>query len=447
MEIKIESQDGRSVYESGVQTIKELIYSEELKAGTQLPSIRAFSNSNEISAATTQRIYDKLEEEGFIAKIPGKGCFVSEQPICTTKESGAVTVFWSYAHKDDENTHGAISLLLENICREYEVQTGDSLSVFVDTDIKWGSDWKKAITDAVCQTTFFIPVLTPTYLKRPNCLNELRNAKHLFEEAGIEKGIYPIHFIDITRALDTFPNDELANLIHRIQGFLLYENDARNPKSIKYQAAIEKIVHELILIDDEQREGQGSIARRVSRSEPFDQGGILDNLAKFEEESGKQIAVLSEIESDFSLVGKLASNKSLELEHLSQDQSFAKRLAITKELAKELKEPAARINSNCGKFTSGVAEIGRGVWAYVDFVKTVNPESRSQEFETTILETADSAHQAFSQVNSFDKSLQTIEKLSRELRTPIGEIRSGIECLLSTDQSFTTWAKWIDELD
>lgn len=447
MKIEIEKAGTTPIFEQGIHSIKRMVGSGTLAPGSRLPSIRAFADSNKISPSTAQRIYDTLEEEGIIIKVPGKGCFVSDQPASASDEFSAVQVFWSYAHKDNDNTNGAISRLLEDIRKEYEVQTGNKLSVFVDTDIQWGSDWKKSIADAAYQTTFFIPILTPTYLRRPNCLSELRNAKRLFEEAGIEKGIYPIRFVNIDRALTTFPDDELANLIHNIQGSFLYKNDARNPTSIRYQAEIGKIVQELIAMDDEQRKDQESIAQHVLSLDSSEQGGILEDLASLEDESSKQIDALSNIESDFTLVGELVSAKTSELKQINQSQSFAKRLAITKELARELEKPAARIYSNCGEFTSGMARMGKGVWAYIDLVKTVNPDSRSEGFESTIKEAAESAHQTFSQIKTFDEALQTAEKLSRELRSPIGKIRSGIDSLLSTDQIFSSWEKGIDELD
>lgn len=40
--------------------------------------------------------------------------------------------FWSYSHKDDKDDHLNISKLAHAICREYEMQTGDSLELFWD---------------------------------------------------------------------------------------------------------------------------------------------------------------------------------------------------------------------------------------------------------------------------------------------------------------------------
>jgi len=41
-----------------------------------LPSIRALAQDLKISVITTMRAYNELEQEGFIASMQGKGCFV-----------------------------------------------------------------------------------------------------------------------------------------------------------------------------------------------------------------------------------------------------------------------------------------------------------------------------------------------------------------------------------
>lgn len=64
------------VYEQVVEQIKNEIIQESLKAGEQLPSVRALSGELKISALTVKKAYDRLEEEGFIVTVHGKGSFV-----------------------------------------------------------------------------------------------------------------------------------------------------------------------------------------------------------------------------------------------------------------------------------------------------------------------------------------------------------------------------------
>ena len=65
------------IYEQLVAQIKSEIINGSLKDGDALPSVRIMSADLRISALTVKKSYDKLEEEGFIVTVHGKGSFVS----------------------------------------------------------------------------------------------------------------------------------------------------------------------------------------------------------------------------------------------------------------------------------------------------------------------------------------------------------------------------------
>jgi GntR family transcriptional regulator len=64
------------IYEQIKEQIKTAIYLGELAEGEALPSIRQLARDLKISVITTTRAYNSLEQEGFIATVPGKGCFI-----------------------------------------------------------------------------------------------------------------------------------------------------------------------------------------------------------------------------------------------------------------------------------------------------------------------------------------------------------------------------------
>ena len=53
--------------------------SEELKAGDNLPSMRALAKSLHVSVITVQKAYEDLQRDGFIETTIGRGSFVSAQ--------------------------------------------------------------------------------------------------------------------------------------------------------------------------------------------------------------------------------------------------------------------------------------------------------------------------------------------------------------------------------
>ena len=79
MKIIISNVKNQPIYEQIYEQIKNLIITEELKAGEMLPSIRGLAKDLRISVITTKRAYDELEKDGFINSVAGKGCFVAKQ--------------------------------------------------------------------------------------------------------------------------------------------------------------------------------------------------------------------------------------------------------------------------------------------------------------------------------------------------------------------------------
>ena len=65
------------IYEQLMEQIKSQIIQSTLTEGEGLPSVRKLAGELLISALTVKKAYDKLEEEGFVTTIHGKGTFVT----------------------------------------------------------------------------------------------------------------------------------------------------------------------------------------------------------------------------------------------------------------------------------------------------------------------------------------------------------------------------------
>jgi GntR family transcriptional regulator len=79
MKLIVSNRSGVPIYEQIKAQIKEAIFSGELLEDDPLPSIRQLARDLKISVITTTRAYNDLTEEGFIASVQGKGCFVLPQ--------------------------------------------------------------------------------------------------------------------------------------------------------------------------------------------------------------------------------------------------------------------------------------------------------------------------------------------------------------------------------
>ena len=74
--IHLDYRDARPIYAQIIDGFREQIATGVLQPGDKLPSVRELAASLAINPNTIQRSYRRLEMEGWIATVPGKGCFV-----------------------------------------------------------------------------------------------------------------------------------------------------------------------------------------------------------------------------------------------------------------------------------------------------------------------------------------------------------------------------------
>lgn len=73
MKILISNVSDKPLYEQIKEQIKDSIFKGEISDGEQLPSIRNFATELKVSVLTIRRVYDELEQEGFITSQVGIG--------------------------------------------------------------------------------------------------------------------------------------------------------------------------------------------------------------------------------------------------------------------------------------------------------------------------------------------------------------------------------------
>ena len=87
MKILISNTSDTPLYQQIKDQIKDAILKEELVEGDALPSIRAFANDLKVSVLTIRRVYEELEQEGFIVSQVGIGTFVSTSNLELLRDS------------------------------------------------------------------------------------------------------------------------------------------------------------------------------------------------------------------------------------------------------------------------------------------------------------------------------------------------------------------------
>ena len=87
LKILISNTSDKPLYQQIKEQIVDAILKSELAEGDPLPSIRSFANDIRVSVITIRRVYDELEQEGFITSQIGIGTFVSAGNIELLRDS------------------------------------------------------------------------------------------------------------------------------------------------------------------------------------------------------------------------------------------------------------------------------------------------------------------------------------------------------------------------
>lgn len=93
-------------------------------------------------------------------------------------------VFISY-HRDDNETYARI---VDNLARQirgrFRAETGVAIEVFLDLDLRGGSNWEERLPAEICRSNVFIPIITMNYFQREHCLEELNQ---FLKQTSVEK--------------------------------------------------------------------------------------------------------------------------------------------------------------------------------------------------------------------------------------------------------------------
>lgn len=142
--------------------------------------------------------------------------------------------FFSYARHDDGATNGLLSRIRLRLETEVRAFAGDDeLEVFQDTDdLEPGDIWEKKLRDAIDESAFFIPVLTPYYYNRPSCRRELEAWLINYRTPNLRKRILPIDFVPLIRRTGNgSPKDPLRVELDKLQHVDLSRFRNRRPVS------------------------------------------------------------------------------------------------------------------------------------------------------------------------------------------------------------------------
>ena len=114
--VHLDYRDARPIYTQIIDGFKEQISTGILQPGDKLPSVRELAAQLAINPNTIQRSYRTLEVDGWIATVPGKGCFVCGNEDSRDKERQR----WFHAFDDATTALIALGVSQESLIQRLE---------------------------------------------------------------------------------------------------------------------------------------------------------------------------------------------------------------------------------------------------------------------------------------------------------------------------------------
>lgn len=107
--------------------------------------------------------------------------------------------FWSYARTDDEDSYGWLRRLRLRLSARLRQRTGNGVTrLWQDQEaIPTGADWARTIDRAIAESSFFVPIITPAFLRSEWCCKELLAFAEKIDRLGRDDLIFPVHYIPV----------------------------------------------------------------------------------------------------------------------------------------------------------------------------------------------------------------------------------------------------------
>ncbi|MPZ80908.1 MAG: TIR domain-containing protein [Actinophytocola sp.] len=235
--------------------------------------------------------------------------------------------FWSYSHDDNAAEGGRIADLARDLESQYELITGERLELFLERDqLRWGEDWKQSIDGALAQATFFVPIVTRRYFRRPECRRELDTFARRARQLGVQDLVMPIRYVDFADLHAQPCPDELIALVRTFGWEDWTDLRFADRDSGDYRREVARLAVRLATAS--------AAAEQVQVTEPsVDAPAYLDILARTETAVPVWRQAVAALDEGFAKVGMYMQ--------VAVEQQPADRLAFARRLADALDRPVA----------------------------------------------------------------------------------------------------------
>ncbi|MBV7701009.1 toll/interleukin-1 receptor domain-containing protein [Streptomyces sp. TRM70350] len=360
--------------------------------------------------------------------------------------------FWSYTHRDDEIEEGRIRRLASKIANEFEGITADEFDVFIDKkDIRWGDEWRKRIDSALTGSTFFMPIITPRFLKSEECRREILTFIGHAKSLGLQELLLPILYFDVPQLREPDSSDEVVALIAERQYMDWTKLRLEDEDSPAYRKEVNRLAARLVEIIEQTAEVEPPPILLPDSTDTDDEPGMLELMADAESALPGWAQVMEDFNVTVREVGERVTRANEESARSdARGGGFAGRLRIMNELSKDLKDPVDRMSQLGNDYSATIVTIDPGVLGLIRMVEEegVTAENAEQVGNFfTVIRTAGAQNRFMVEsVQEFANTLTDTSNLSKSMRPVIKKMRASLQHFMDGKAVWDEWDRRISEV-
>ncbi|MEV6428809.1 toll/interleukin-1 receptor domain-containing protein [Nocardia sp. NPDC051463] len=357
--------------------------------------------------------------------------------------------FWSYAHVDDEATDGHIRRLADQVSNAFRILTGAPLDLFFDRhSIQWGDEWQQKIDNSIHGTTFFIPIITPSYLSSQACRDEFIFFWSKSTFSKLDELLLPILYAPIDINVDS--DDEVVSIVSRIQFENWTEVRLESEGSSTYKKAIHKLAarfKDIADLVDKKPEFTVDVnatkpaSDKAGMGDRADEPGLLEVIVDIEETMPQWSQAIESMTSALSEIEEAMAASKPDLDKANQSAKIASRITAIKKAAERLDHPTHKFYESAKTYQGLAISMDPGFNALIQLAQMSAEEERhfAVGLSNQIQGMRDTMQQALDNTGELSTVLRDAGNVSRDMRTPTKRISDGMRMLEDTQTVLDNW--------
>lgn len=348
-------------------------------------------------------------------------------------------LFLSYVHVDDDAEHGPITALATDLASRYELVTGDELPVFFDGVIGWGEQWRSRLDQELARTTFFVPVVTPRFLRSDWCRKEVIEFVGKAKQLGQRELVLPILYFKPPGIDDSV--DPVAATLRDAQWVDWQELRYADRSDGSYRQAIDALVDRLAEASRllESSVPAGSDAERTPATSDDD---LLERMEFIEAHLGSLAGQTTELTEAMEDLGAEAELAGPIFERAGASSSPKQLRAVLREAAEVLVPPAEILEERSVVMAQTLSELDDQILGVLAQLRDGGESSLLGEPEDLLRSIEEMADMDFdlSEMADVQAMVRQLAAVAREMRPIARAMDAAVQAMADVAAYSTRWS-------